>query len=215
MKLKTIYSFVLVAACLSFMPLAGMAQDREIGTGYRSEGGELIETNRMFAAGAGVGIDYGNMGVKVVARLTPKFAFSAGIGSRAVPLSLPIMILGDDFKEELKQLGVPFNNKTLTGLSYHIGMDIWQKNVYVSWQFIQYGRWTSLYDYTARKSLYGYNMSVGGFIPIKKLPLAIDVGGSFGMGFGNDITLETITGDGLVPAIFMGVHLGVVFTHNY
>ncbi|MDR0799204.1 MAG: hypothetical protein LBN18_05550 [Dysgonamonadaceae bacterium] len=201
------------------------AQD-ELTPGYVTEGGERIETtkkgDRFFAAGVGAGVSYGNLGVKVQAKLTKGFGLSAAIGTRSFPLSIPVFIRGDDEVEDFfKESGLPFTNKSLKGLSLNAGFDFWAGNdLCIGLHYVQFGRYLSLYD-NQQKPVHGFTMLIDGHIPLGDLPLALTVGGNFGAAFGSDKFMEMIAPAdssidyGFFGAFVFGIDLGICYKFKY
>jgi hypothetical protein len=197
-----------------------MSAQNELTPGYHTEGGEVLtytrKGDRFIAAGIGAGTSYGNLGIKITSKLTKGFGLSAAIGTRTFPLSIPINV---SISDELLELGLPFINKTLKGMSMNIGFDAWINNFCIGFHYAQYGKWTSLYD-NQRKTLHGFLFIYEGHIPLGKLPLAITVGGNFGFAFGKDKFLElvepTINGDGdFFTTLFVGLDVGICYKFKY
>ncbi len=210
---------ILFISILMFCATVVYAQD-DLQTGSRGEGYEYIDMKsyRHLSVGVGAGLSFGNLGVQLQWRATQKFGLSAGIGTRAVPLTFPIVVTvldNDDYKP-----GVPFINKTLHGISYHAGFNFYAAtNVYMKVSYAKFGEWTSIYD-NEKKTLQGFILGINGSIPLGYSPFLITVGGAVGYAFGKDPALKyfdntnTIKSD-VVAAFLLSVNVGVVYRFYY
>jgi hypothetical protein len=176
--------------------------------------------------GIGIGMPYGNFGGRIVAKLTSGengkgFGLSAGVGSRFVPLSLVTPLENSKGDKETMdspytmwaKMGIPYNWKTVHGLSYSVGIMIFlYKNITIGLNFVQHGTYLSVTE-NINKPVYGYNTSVEGFIPLGKAPLAINIGGELGLNFVNYQTINLKKE--LSLGINAGLHLGLVYLFKY
>ncbi len=183
--------------------------------------------NRFLSVGAGIGPEYGNIGLKVQAKLTKSFGLSAGIGTRSTPMSFGIVMISgsgleDKEKEDaLKDNDIPYSNSTIDGLSFSAGMDIWlSQSVYMGLYFSKFGEYQPLLQ-DNKQSIYGGFWSITGRIPLgEKIPLALNVGGFMGLGFsGKDefvkqyYNSDNISGNTFI--LLLGANLGLSYYFNY
>lgn len=181
-------------------------------TNYQNE--IIVKTEKtksnFVGTGVGIGNGYGSMGIKIFSKLTKGFGLGASIGYRMFPVSLPIIIhetVTETNQLSAKEAGVPFTSKTLQELSYTAGMYFFfEKNIYMTVEFAQLGKFISVID-NIKKPVYGYYTNIGGFIPLGKSPISINIAGGMGLFWGKDRTLIDFYSSG--HDSFLGLNLGL------